>query len=163
MDKASLLGDISATHEALAAAANGLDDAALGAPAPGMAGWTRKDVLAHVEWWTDHSARIVAALVAGETPYERGGPWSLDGQNARILADNRDRAAADVRRGEAEAFARLVAAVESASEDELFTVGRFTWLESDEPLAATVAGDSSDHYREHLAQLEAPRTASTAG
>jgi deoxyribodipyrimidine photolyase-like uncharacterized protein len=154
-DREALLRRIRAAHQALAAAADGLDEASLLAPAPGMAGWTRKDVLAHVEWWSDHSARIVAALVAGEAPYPRGGPWSLDGQNARILAENRDRPAGDVRAGEADAYARLVTAVESATDEQLFTVGRFQWLESDEPLAATIEGDSSAHYAEHLPQLRA--------
>ena len=58
---------------------------------PGWTGWTRKDVLAHVEWWNDHSVRVIEALLAGREPYDRGGPWDTDVQNARILAENRDR------------------------------------------------------------------------
>jgi deoxyribodipyrimidine photolyase-like uncharacterized protein len=155
MDKPTLLRAIRDTHAELAAAAAALDDDALLRPAPGMEGWTRKDVLAHVEWWSDHSARVVGALLDGREPYERGGPWDVDAHNARVLAENRDRPPADVRRGEAEAFDRLVAAVEAASDEDLFEVGRFPWLGSDEGLWRLVEGDSSLHYPEHLPHLRA--------
>jgi hypothetical protein len=155
MDKDTLLRQIRGAHAELEAAAASLDDRALLGPAPGMDGWTRKDVLAHVEWWSDHSARIVAALVAGTVPYDRSGPWDLDAHNAQVLEDNRGRDADDVRRGEADAYRRLVAAVETASEDDLLVVGRFQWLESDEALWGTVEGDSSVHYLEHVPHLRA--------
>jgi hypothetical protein len=153
MDKSTLLAQIRDTHTTFEAAASDLDDEALLAPAPGMDGWTKKDVLAHIAWWSDHSATIVEALLAGEEPYDRGGPFDLDAHNAKILADNRDRPAADVRRGESDAYRRLVAAVEAASDKDLFVVGRFAWLDSDEGLWATVEGDSSAHYPEHVPHL----------
>ena len=46
----------------------------------------------------------------------------------------------DVRRGEAEAFARLVAAVEGATDEELFAEDPHPWL--DGTLAETVIEDS---------------------
>ena len=101
MAKDTLLREIRATHARIAAAAE-LDDDALLGPAPGMDGWTRKDVLAHVEWWTDHSADVIEGVRCGVDPYPGGDePWDPDAQNARILAENRDRTAADVapRRG----------------------------------------------------------------
>ncbi len=49
MDRTELLAAIHATHAELTAAAAALDDDALAGPAPEMEGWTRKDVLAHVE------------------------------------------------------------------------------------------------------------------
>jgi Mycothiol maleylpyruvate isomerase N-terminal domain len=153
MDKVTLLARIHDTHAPLAGAAAALDDEAMRAPAPGMPGWTRKDVLAHVEWWNDHSVRVVEALLAGRAPYERSGPLDVDGWNARTLAENRDRTPADVRRGEADAFRRLVAAVEAAGADELFTVGRFAWLGDDACLADLVEGDSTTHYPEHVPHL----------
>lgn len=155
MDKPTLLRAMRETHDALAAAAADLDDAALLAEAPGMPGWTRKDVLAHIEWWSDHSARVVEALVAGREPYPRTGePFDIDAHNARVLADSRARPIHDVRRGEADAFRRVVAAVEAASEPDLFDADRFAWL-GGEPLAETVAADTSEHFPEHLPHLAA--------
>lgn len=152
MDKIELLAAIDATHAELAAAAEALDDEGLAGPAPHMAGWTRKDVLAHVEWWSDHSVRVVEGLRAGREPYARDEPWDPDLWNERILAENRDRPAAEVRHGEAQAFARLVAAVEAASEEELFEAGRYPWLGGG-ALADTVIGDSTSHYPDHVAHL----------
>jgi len=153
MDKTTLLTRIREAHAELAVAVDVVDDEVLASPAPGMDGWTRKDVLAHIEWWTDHSVRVVSALTAGREPYDRSAPWDLDTNNARVLEENRDRRASDVRRGEADAYRRLIGAVEAASEVDLFAVGRFAWLGPDGALWQTVAADSCDHYAEHLAQL----------
>lgn len=155
MDKPTLLADIRRTHAELDAAAAALTEPALLAEAPGMAGWTRKDVLAHVEWWSDHSARVVDALLAGREPYAREGePFDIDVHNARVLAESRARSLDDVRRGEADAYRRVVAAVEAAPDTDLFEAGRFAWL-GGEALAATVAADTSEHYSEHLPHLAA--------
>lgn len=152
MDKTTLLREMRETHGGIESAIANLDDAALLAPAPGMDGWTRKDVLAHVEWWSDHSARVVTALLEGREPYDTSGSWDIDVHNARILEESRARDAADVRSGEAAAFGRVLAAVEAAPADTLFTAGRFAWLEED-TLAELVASDTTGHYPEHVPHL----------
>ncbi len=154
MNKQSLLAEIRATHQPLAAAIAALTDEDLADPVPGMNGWTRKDVLAHVGWWSDHSVRVITALTGGRVPYERNPDFDIDAQNASILAEFRDRNAAEVRAFEADAFERLVAAVEAASDEDLFTVDRFPWLGED-TLAAAVEWDSTKHYPEHLPHLKA--------
>jgi hypothetical protein len=152
MDKDTLLRRIRETHAPIEAAAAALDDHALLAPAPGMDGWTRKDVLAHIEWWSDHSVHVIAGARSGVDPYPGGDePWDPDAWNARILAENRDRTADDVRRGEAAAFARLVETVEGATDEELFTEDPHPWL--DGTVAETVIEDSVAHYPDHVAQL----------
>jgi hypothetical protein len=152
MDKATLLREIRETHAFIETATAEMDDDALLGPAPGMDGWTRKDVLAHVEWWSRHSASVVEGTRSGVDPYPGDDePWDPDAWNERILAENRDRTPEDVRRGEAEAFRRLVAAVEGATDAELFTENPHPWL--DGTLAETVIEDSSKHYPDHVAQL----------
>lgn len=151
MDKDTLLREIRATHAPIAAAAE-LDDDTLLGPAPGMAGWTRKDVLAHIEWWNLHSVNVLAGVRSGVDPYPGGDePWDPDAHNARILAENRDRTADDVRAGEAASFARLVGAMEAATDDELFRADPHPWL--DGTAAETVADDSTRHYPEHAPHL----------
>jgi Protein of unknown function (DUF1706) len=154
MDKATLLDQIRATHAPIESAAAAFDDEALLGPAPGMDGWTRKDVLAHVEWWNLHSAHVVAGVRSGVDPYPGGDePWDPDAWNARILAENRDRAPGDVRRGEAASFARLLAAVEAATDEELFGEDPHPWL--DGTLAETIAEDSTLHDPDHVLHLAA--------
>ena len=89
---------------------------------------------------------------SGVDPYPGGDePWDPDPWNERILAENRDRTARRRRRGEAEAFARLVSAVEGATDAELFTENPHPWL--DGTLAETVVEDSSRHFPDHVPHL----------
>lgn len=152
MDKQTFLEAIRATHQPLAAAAADLSDQAWAEALPDMDGWTRKDALAHVGWWSDHSARVIAALRAGEPAEEDGPDFDIDVQNRTILETFRDHDPAAVRAYEADAFERLVAAVEGASEEELFAPRRYPSLQED-TLAAAVEWDSTKHYPEHLPHL----------
>ncbi len=152
MDKQTLLAEIHATHGALTAVAGALTEDAWVESLPDMNDWTRKDVLAHVGWWSDHSARVVNALRAGEVPYEQDPDFDIDVQNRKILEESRDRDLSEVRAFEAAAFERLVAAVQAASDEDLFNADRFTWL-GEETLATAVAWDSTRHYPEHVAHL----------
>lgn len=154
MDKQTFLAEIRASHEPLAAVVTTVADDAWADPIPDMGGWTRKDALAHVGWWSDHSARVVAALSAGEVPYERASDFDIDAQNRAILEEFRERGPGDVRAFEAAAFERLVAAVEAASAEDLFAADRFPWL-GEETLATAIAWDSTKHYPEHLPHLTA--------
>jgi Mycothiol maleylpyruvate isomerase N-terminal domain len=152
MDKPTLLREMRETHAKLESAIAGLDDARLLAPAPGMDGWTRKDVLAHVEWWNEHSIRVIEGVRTGVDPDpDTGEAWTIDAHNARVLEQNRSRSAADVRRGEAEAFQRLLTAVEAMPEDALLAMDPVPWLSG--TLADAVAGDSTLHYPEHVPHL----------
>ncbi len=152
MDKTTLLRTMRETHARLEAAAAALDDAALLAQAPGMDGWTRKDVLAHVEWWNEHSVHVVEGVRSGVDPYpDTGEAWDIDAHNARVLEENRSRSAADVRRGEADTFRRLLTAVEAMPEDALLAKDPVPWLPG--TLAGMVADDSSLHYPEHVPHL----------
>jgi hypothetical protein len=152
MDKTELLRAMRDGHAGIAAAVAALSDEAMLAEAPGMPGWTRKDVLAHIEFWHDHSADVLAGLRTGVDPYADW-PTEIDPFNARVLAENRGRSADEVRAGEAASFARLTAAVEGASDHELFDRGLVSWL--DRAAAEDVAGDTFDHYPDHAAQLAA--------
>jgi hypothetical protein len=152
MDRTELLAAMRDTHAPLEAAAAALSDAALLAPSPGMEGWTRKDVLAHVEWWNRHSTAVLEGVRSSVDPYPGDDePWDPDAWNDRILTENRDRTPDDVRRGEAASFEGLIAAVEGATDEELFTPDPWPWL--DGTVAETVEDDSTRHYPEHVPHL----------
>ena len=154
MNKQAFLAEIRATHEPIAAVVASLPDEAWADPCPDMDGWTRKDVLAHIGWWSDHSARVVTALTAGAVPYERDPEQDIDTQNRAILEEFRDLDSVQVRAYEAASFERLVAAIEATSDEDLFTADRFAWLD-EKTLAAAVAWDSTKHYPAHLPHLGA--------
>jgi hypothetical protein len=150
MDKPDLLRTLDDAHAAFRAALDALPDDAL--EVEPMPGWTRRDVVAHIEWWEGHSAGATEALLAGREPYSRDAPFDLDGQNARTLEENRGRTAADVRAGEAAAWTRLRGLLETAVESDLFAPDRFTWL-GGEALADLIHSDTDDHWAEHLPHL----------
>ncbi len=152
MDKTELLQAMRDGHASIAASVAALSDDALLAEAPGMPDWTRKDVLAHIEWWHRHSTAVLAGLRTGVDPHpSEADEWNIDAHNARVLADNRSRSAAHVRAGEAASFEELVSAVEAATDHELFGEGLQPWF--GQAAAGMVAGDTWDHYPEHVPHL----------
>jgi len=151
-DKGAVLDAMRGSHAGMAAAIASCSDADLLTDAPGMPGWTRKDVVAHIEWWHRHSAAVLAGLRSGVDPSpDEGDDWNIDVHNARVLADNLDRSAADVRAGEASSFEELLATVESATDRELFDEGVQPWF--GQTGVRTVEGDTWDHYTEHRPHL----------
>ena len=150
MDKDTLLRSIRDGHDRWARALAPLSDDDLLAPAQGE--WTKKDLVAHVEYWERSSVDNIEALRAGHERPEAAQP--TDERNAQAVADNRDRSAADVRGGETEAFERLLATVEASDEGELVDAARYPVLGGDS-IADMVASDTFEHYEEHLPHLTA--------
>jgi hypothetical protein len=146
-DRLALLTALRAGRDRLEAALAQFDDAAMAERVDDE--WTRKDVLAHLEAWERRVVDLLERLRAGTDPGER---VETDELNARFYAADRDRTLADVRAGEAAAYERMVAAIEGASDEELFDGGHFAWTNG-EPLAAWFRGDGDEHYDEHLEQL----------
>ncbi len=152
MDKTQLLDAIRSTHAPIEAAVAVLSDDELMEESIGMPGWTRKDVVAHVEWWNRRSIAVILGSRSGVDPFPGGeSPFDLDAWNAGILRDHRERTAHDVRAGEAASFRELLAAVEEATPEELFREDPHPWL--DGTVAETIADDTITHYPEHVPHL----------
>ena len=150
MDRDSLRAAIEDGRARLEAALATLDDAAMLERID--ADWTRKDVLAHLEAWERRIVDIVGQLRAGDMT--RDGV-DTDERNARFHARDRDRSLVDVRAGEAAAYRALLAAIDDASDEELFDGSHFAWTNGD-PLAGWFRGNGDEHYDEHLEQLTRP-------
>ena len=114
--------------------------------------WTRKDVLAHLEAWERRLVANVETLRGGRTP---DGSTETDDLNERFFTLNRNRALDDVRSGEDAAYGAVVAAIDGASDEELFDGHHFAWTAGD-PLADWFRGNTDEHYAEHLEQLTRP-------
>ena len=137
-------------HDRLRAAIAALSDEELVPPAQGE--WTRRDLVAHIEWWERHSTLVIAAAHEGRDPFRTDEPFDLDARNAKVFEENRGRSAADVQSGEAAAWTELLAAIEAASEDDLFDPARFAWT-GGEPLVEIIRNDTDRHWAEHLPLL----------
>ncbi|HET7471752.1 MAG TPA: ClbS/DfsB family four-helix bundle protein [Candidatus Limnocylindrales bacterium] len=114
--------------------------------------WSRKDVVAHFDAWERRVVRLLDRLRSG-APTEPA--VETDELNERYWRESRDRSLADVRASEREAYEALLAAIDGASDEELFDGSHFAWTEG-EPLAAWFRGNSDEHYDEHLEQLTRP-------
>jgi hypothetical protein len=111
--------------------------------------WTRKDVLAHLEAWERRVVTLLDILRGGAEPEDDG---DTDQLNERFYRAGRDRALDDVRAGEREAYAAVLAAIDGASDEELFDGHHFAWTDGD-PLADWFRGNTDEHYDEHREQL----------
>jgi len=154
VDKSELIRTIREAHQRMAGAVEDLPDERLLEPA--MDYWTGKDLVAHMAWWHDHSALVIECLRAGRRPYdETDAANATDAVNERTHREHLDDPPELTRRAFNESFARLLAALEPCTDEELFAVDRWPWL-SGEALVETILWDSSRHYdahREHLERL----------
>src|SRR5205823_4113306 len=110
-----------------------------------MADWTGKDLLAHIAWWHDHSALVIESLRAGREPYDESDPANAtNALNERTHREHLSDPPELTRRAFDESFSRLLAALEPATDDELFPRYRWPWL-GGEALAETILWDTSRH------------------
>ena len=153
MNKDELVRTITSAHRELAGLVERISDDRLRDRA--MGNWTGKDVLAHLAWWHDHSARVIDGLRAGRPPYDRADPAnSTDALNERVQREHADDPPDATRMAFGRSFERLLAAIALLSDDDLFRADRWAWLNG-EPLAETLLWDTSRHYTAHLDQLRA--------
>ena len=151
MDKSGLLAMIKAERERFLAGWTGMDEERFIRASGYSAGseWSIKDMVAHVGHWEAHIGRVFSEVLVGKNP-ERD-RRSFDEINREIFLENRDRTAADVREGEAQAFQRLIGLIEGATEEDLFDPKRFGWTNG-QPFADWIAGDTYEHYQEHAGE-----------
>jgi len=150
LDRAGLVAAIQAGRDRLDAILASFGDHAMDDRVDDL--WTRKDVLGHLEAWERRVVDLVESLRAGTDPGER---VETDELNARFHAENRDRSLEDVRAGERSAYVLMLAAIDGATDEELFDGDHFAWTDGD-PLADWFRGNGDEHYDEHLEQLSRP-------
>ena len=109
--------------------------------------WTIKDFIAHIGWWEQTTADRIAAWRRGEEvpPITQD---MIEAMNAHFLTRYHDMPLYEVRAMEASAFAALEHQVIEATDAEIFDPHRFPGRQS--ALLDLIAGDSYEHYAEHL-------------
>ncbi len=125
---------------------------------PGTEGeWSVKEVLAHLIAWERRLTRQLQAAArheSGRVPlFSADEPQDIDQLNAQIAARAQGVSLAELRADGKRALQELVQTLEGCSEADLFEpTGLSIWLEA--PALEVIAGDSYEHYEEHLASLQ---------
>jgi hypothetical protein len=162
-NKADLMPRIERYWAELGNEIGALSEAEMTAPGPD-GGWAVKDHLAHVTVWE----RILMARTAHEPEHGIFGldeaayaHASLDEVNARVYERWRNAPLVEVLAAFAKTHRQVVAALEKLSDDEL---ARPVFPDDPErvTLLGNAAGDTYEHYIEHLTWIRAARTR-TAG
>ncbi len=112
--------------------------------------WSIKDLIAHIGFWEQHTAKRFSALLRGVKPPD--GSLTIDELNAQVYAQNRHKPLTEVRLAEQAAYEQLLLLVENATADDLFNPRRFAWTDG-KPFAEWIENNTYGHYEEHLADL----------
>jgi hypothetical protein len=90
----------------------------------------------------------------GRQPYDDSDPANAtDALNERTHREHLEDPPELARQAFNESYARLLAAIESVSDEELFAADRWPWL-GGEALAEMILWDSSRHYNDHREHLD---------
>jgi hypothetical protein len=111
--------------------------------------WTRKQMLAHITAWHELTTdRLQKFAEAGE-PVGLPGDEAEDAINARIARSSDGRTTGEIVMAMSDSHRRLRRAVASLTDDQL--AAHDGWA------AAVIAGNSFEHYEQHLPDLDPSR------
>ncbi|MCI0399590.1 MAG: ClbS/DfsB family four-helix bundle protein [Chloroflexi bacterium] len=151
MDRVTFLETLKAGREEWEALLAQVDEARWSEP--GVEGdWSLKDVVAHVSW---HEREMIGVLDARALAGSEWWNLPTDERNALIYEANRDRPLAEVQVEAKETYARLWAAVQTLSDEELNDPGRFAGMFLDWAPWKLLAENTYEHYQQHVPGLRA--------
>ncbi|HEY8292124.1 MAG TPA: ClbS/DfsB family four-helix bundle protein [Thermomicrobiales bacterium] len=122
-------------------------------------GWSIKDEVAHVTLWEARVLTVLRAALAGEAPPHPpfvGDEAKIEAINADIFAASQQRDLDAVLADMERTHTAFVRAVEELPDDAIFDAHHFAWMSGD-PLLAAIAGDTYEHYPEHLRNIQRRR------
>lgn len=150
MSKTRILELIASERKTLQATLEGMSETQM--TEPGMeSDWSVKDILVHIAAWEGMMVGWVEESLRGEVPGRPapGLAWGdMDGLNARIYADNKDKTLDEVLGDFQASHQQTLKRVEAMTEEELLDAGRYEWLQGD-PMWHLVAANTWWHYKEH--------------
>jgi uncharacterized damage-inducible protein DinB len=113
----------------------------------GEGGWTRKQMLAHIATWHDLTVDRLGRFADSGEPAELG--EEEDAINARAARAAEGRTSGEVLLAMSDSYRRFRREVSSLTDEQL--AAHEGWA------ASIIAGNSYDHYTEHLRDLEPAR------
>jgi hypothetical protein len=121
--------------------------------------WSIKDILAHISFWHRRLSYLIDCALRGE-PFARlrnegeDGDAAIDRVNAENEAANKHRPLAKVRAEYAQAYKQALANLARLTDDDLGADSRLSVFLGGS-LLQLIAGDTYEHYQEHLAPIQA--------
>ena len=118
-------------------------------------GWSIKDMLAHIASWHHRLLKWLEATVQNEEPAISGpdNVEEMDALNAQFYQENKSRPLDEVLTDFRTTHQQIMDIVQAMPEDDLMSPHRFAWSH-ERPLWHLIAGDTFEHYQEHLAQIQ---------
>lgn len=156
LTKQTLLDTLRADRAKLESALEGLHGDQLTTPGV-QTDWAVQDVMGHILFWEQRALFLLKAARDGYN--EADDFWkgsTVDALNAKNYDEHKNRPAQDVLDEEHAAYQTVVKLIETTPERDLCERGRFEWTRYG-TLIEHIAGETFEHYRDHLAALEAWR------
>ena len=154
IDKAKLLDQMSTSYAALEEILAPLDKTQYSTEGV-IPGWSIKDMLAHIASWHHRLLMWLVAAVRNEEPTISGpdNVEEMDALNAQFYHENKSRPLDEVLADFRTSRQQIMDIVQAMPEEDLMSPHRFAWTKG-EPLWQAIAGDTYEHYREHIAQIQ---------
>ena len=159
MNKALLLDKMQAGYAEMGDVLAQLDEEQL--TAPGVNGvWSAKDVIAHLAAWQRRildGLRNPASVGSSEetdTDESLSGDEQTNRMNEQFYQENRTRPLTEVLADFRDSYQEMVETVQAMPEEMLIGSNTFAWTDGT-PLWEYVAGNTYDHYQEHIEPVRA--------
>lgn len=155
MDKTRLQHEIRTAYAALEEILAPLDETRM--TTSGVNGdWSIKDILAHLAIWHRYLLDRLQAAARNENPtlYAMSpDDEEVDRLNEQFYQENKSRALDEIMTGFRSSYLQIVEAVQAMKEEDLTDAQRFSWTRGI-PLWRFVAGDTYEHYLEHIGPIK---------
>jgi hypothetical protein len=118
---------------------------------PGIVGtWSVKDLIAHVSWYEREMVPVIRLRVFTGSEW-----WALpaDERNAMIYQQNSHRPLQEIVHEGLRSYTDLLEAIQSLIDEDLYDPRRFRDMPEDWVPWQIFAGNSSEHYQDHLPAL----------
>jgi len=118
-------------------------------------GWSIKDILAHIASWHHRLLMWLDAAVRNEEPTISGpdNVEEMDALNTQFYQENKSRPLDEILTDFRTTHQHIMDIVQAMPEEDLISPNRFAWSQG-KPLWHLIAGDTFEHYQEHLAQIQ---------
>jgi hypothetical protein len=154
VNKTSILNEMSTSYTAFEESLASLDKTQYFIEGV-IPGWSIKDMLAHIASWHHRLLKWLDAAVRNEEPAISGpdNVEEMDALNAQFYQENKSLPLDVVLTDFRTTYQNILDIVQAMSEEDLINPHRFAWSKG-EPLWHAIAGDTYEHYQEHIAQIK---------
>jgi len=119
--------------------------------------WSIKDTVAHIVAWQQSALGRMRSAAQHETPdahtlQDESDNDGIDARNARFYEEHRERPSTDILADFRASYNGIIALIPTMDDADLFEEQRFAWMKGN-ALWKLIAGDTYEHYDEHLPSI----------